>query len=111
VNQNFKKLNLNHILIEANYSNEIINKWLESGEIDQARVNRTFRTHMEIQTTREFVKSNTTSMLDSVLLLHLSSGNSDADEFQRAVQEVVGEKVKVNIATRNFQTTLDICPF
>lgn len=111
VKQNFRKLNLNHILIEANYSEAIINEWLSNGLIDQARVNRTFKTHMSIETCKEFVKVNKTSSLDSVVLLHLSSGNSNAEQFQREVQEVVGENVKVLIADKNLSYQLDICPF
>jgi hypothetical protein len=111
IKNNFKSLGINHLLIEANYSEEIVNRYLEQGTIDKSRVDRVLKTHMEIQTTKEFVKANMTSNLDSVLLLHLSDGNSNAGEFHRSIQEVVGEKVKVYVADRNLSYQLDICPF
>jgi phosphoribosyl 1,2-cyclic phosphodiesterase len=111
IKTNFKKLSINHILIEANYSEEIVNGYLEKGAINQARVNRVFKTHMEIQTTKDFVKANITPSLDSVLLLHLSDGNSNAVGFQQAIQQVVGDKVAVRVADKNVTYPLDICPF
>lgn len=111
VKPNFKKLSVNHIMVESNYSEEIINGYLDAGTIDQARVNRTFKTHMSIETCREFVNVNQTANLDSVVLLHLSDGNSNAVEFQRTIQEVVGDAVKVIVADKNITVDLDICPF
>lgn len=111
VKSNFKKLKLNHILIESNYSEEIINDLLSKGLIDQARVNRTFKTHMSIETCKEFVRANKTVNLDSVVLLHLSDGNSNAIEFQREIQEVVGKDVRVTIADKNVTVKLDLFPW
>lgn len=111
VKYNFKKQQLNHILIETNYSAKIVNDYLEKGTIDQARVNRTLKTHMALETTKEFIKANRTGSLDSVLLLHLSDGNSNAEQFKREIQEVVGNTVKVNVADKNVTINLDLFPF
>lgn len=107
----FKKIGLNHIMIEANYSEAIINEWLSKGLIDQSRVNRTFKTHMSIETCREFVKANKTTNLDSVLLLHLSDGNSNAAEFQETIQEVVGKHTTVRVADKGLSYSLDLFPW
>lgn len=111
VKSSFKKLGLSHILIEANYSEAIIEDLLSKGLIDQARVNRTFKTHMSIETCKEFVRANKTGSLDSVTLLHLSDGNSNAVEFQQTIQEVVGDAVKVIIADKNVTVKLDMFPW
>lgn len=111
VKPNFKALNLNHILIEANYSEAIINDLLSKGLIDPVRVNRTFRTHMSIETCKEFVRANKTSNLDSITLLHLSSGNSDERMFKEVIQEVVGNDVRVAIADKNVTVKLDLFPW
>jgi phosphoribosyl 1,2-cyclic phosphodiesterase len=111
IKTNFKKLAVNHILIEANYSEEIVNEYLRLGTIDQARVDRTLRTHMEIGTTKEFIRSNQTASLDSIVLLHLSDGNSNENQFLEEVQEVVGDGVKVFVADKGLTINLDICPF
>jgi len=54
IKDNFMKLAANHILIEANYSEEIVNGYLEKGTINQARMNRVFKTHMSIETCKPF---------------------------------------------------------
>jgi phosphoribosyl 1,2-cyclic phosphodiesterase len=111
IKNNFKKLAVNTIMVEANYSEEIVNEYLRLGVIDQARIDRTLRTHMEIGTTKEFIKANKTSSLDSVVLLHLSNGNSDEKLFKQQIQEVVGENVAVYVADKGLEIPLNICPF
>ena len=111
VRLNFKKLAINHILIEANYSEAIINEWLSKGLVDQARVNRTFKTHMSIETCKEFVRVNKTPNLDNVILLHLSDGNSNASGFRQTIQEVVGDNVRVTVADRGVEVKLDLFPW
>lgn len=111
VKSSFKKLKLNHILIETNYSEAIINDLLSKGLIDQSRVNRTFKTHMSIETCKEFVRANKTASLDSVTLLHLSDGNSDAKLFQSEIQKVVSNNVHVTIADKNVTVKLDLFPW
>lgn len=111
IKYNFKKLNLNHIMIEANYSGKMVNEYLEKGAIDRTRVNRIMQTHMELETAKEFIKANKTASLDSITLLHLSDGNSNAEQFKREIQEVVGNTVKVNVADKNVTINLDLFPF
>lgn len=80
--------NLNHILVEANYSNDLI---------DQHAVNRNhvLTGHMEMRTTLEFLKSNRSPALRNVVLLHLSGGNSDEVMFRNEAQGVVDCSVYV----------------
>jgi phosphoribosyl 1,2-cyclic phosphodiesterase len=111
VKSNFNKLKLNHIAIEANYSEAIVEELLSKGLIDQARVNRTFKTHMSIETCREFVRANKTASLDSIVLLHLSDGNSNSMEFQQTIQEIVGDAVKVVVADKGITIKLDLFPW
>lgn len=111
IKYNFKNLNLNHILIEANYSEVIINDLLSKGLIDQVRVNRTYKTHMSIETCKEFVRVNKTPNLDNVILLHLSDGNSNASGFRQTIQEVVGDNVRVTVADRGVEVKLDLFPW
>ena len=47
----------------------------------------------------------------NVCLLHLSDGNSNAEQFQGEVQEVVGSQVDVAVADKGLEVVLDICPF
>ncbi len=75
--------NLNHILIECNYSRELIPE-------DAVNRSHVMTGHMELQTALEFLLVNNNPNLRSVVLLHMSARNSDPEIFvaeaKRAVQ-------------------------
>lgn len=66
--------NLNHILIECNYSKDLIPE-------DAVNRSHVMTGHMELQTVLDFLHANKCSGLRSVVLLHMSSRNSDPDVF------------------------------
>jgi phosphoribosyl 1,2-cyclic phosphodiesterase len=111
IRENFKKLKLNHILIECNYSIDIVNRYYADGSIERSRLDRILKTHMELGTTKEFIRTNRTASLDSIVLLHLSDGNSDAKQFQSEVQEIIGDDVKVVVADKGVELKLDLFPW
>lgn len=87
--------NLNYILIEANYSPEILRQNGADGTIGRSRQKRTYSTHMSVETTLDMLRANDLSKLKQVWLMHLSDDNSNAAEFKRRVQEVCGCEVYV----------------
>ena len=93
--------NVNQILVEANYSKEIIKK-------DNPNYEHVCRGHMELETTLEFLKANKGPDLRNVVLLHLSDNNSDAEMF--AAKEVVG-MADVYVADRGMEIELNKEPF
>lgn len=111
IRQNFKSIKPSHIMIECNYSEAIINERLMRSEIEQSRVDRVLRTHMALETCKEFVKANQTAMLDNVVLLHLSDGNSNAKQFQAEMQEVVGKDTRVWVADKGMEIRIDMFPW
>ena len=85
---------LTHIMIECNYSPEIIKK--NSGEsISRAQFRSVVGSHMGIDTALEFLRVNDLSRLEQVYLIHLSDSNSDAEDFKRQVQEATGVEVYI----------------
>ena len=86
---------LTHIMIEANYSLDILNGNVESGSIPKEMKKRVLRSHMSIETAKEFLKANDLSKVEQIWLIHLSDGNSDAERFKREVQELTGRMVFV----------------
>lgn len=80
----FRKVN--HIMVEANYSNEILG-------LNAYNREHVISGHMELQTTLEFIRANKTKNLRSVILLHLSDSNSNQSEFERLSSEIAGMKV------------------
>jgi len=81
---------LNNIIIEANYSEAIINSNLNSGSINYAYYERVLRSHMSLETTLAFLKANDLTQVNNIVLTHLSDGNSDARAFKALVEQETG---------------------
>ena len=95
--------NVNQILVEANYSKEIIQQ-------ENPNYEHVCRGHMELGTTLEFLKVNKGPDLRNVVLLHLSNDNSDAEMFVARAKEVVG-MADVYVADRGMEIELNKEPF
>lgn len=103
----FRKLN--HILIEANYSQEIAEKRMMTGALNAKHQSRVESTHMSFEQVQEFLDRTDRSQLKTIVLLHLSDGNSDAREFQNIIERQTG--VKTIIADKGIKINLSIKPF
>lgn len=86
---------LNNIIIEANYSHEIIDKLLESGVLNKTYYDRVLRSHMSLETTIDFLNSNDLGDVNNIVLIHLSSGNSDAKLFKEMIENLTGKATHV----------------
>lgn len=91
----FKFDGLTHIAIEANFSTEMMKQNTREGEIHADRFKRTMKTHMSIERLIDMLRANDLSKVEEIHLLHLSSQNSDAEEFKRLVQRATGKPVYV----------------
>lgn len=100
VKYRFNKLGINHIVVEANYSKELLNR----GKVNS---NHVLKGHMEINTTTNFLKENDTDNLKNVVLVHLSDSNSDERLFYELTTKVVHEGVRVTIASAGLSVPLD----
>lgn len=79
---------VNHWLIEANYSDELVYRNIESGSLNPAMRRRLLNSHMELGETLRVLRQQDLSPARNVVLLHLSDGNSDEAEFVRQVRSV-----------------------
>jgi phosphoribosyl 1,2-cyclic phosphodiesterase len=86
---NFRNLRLDHIMVEANYDDALLDEAVASGRVAEAGAARTRRSHLSIRGAVELVKANETAALKDVTLLHLSPYNSNAREFKARMQEAV----------------------
>ena len=84
---------LTHIMIEANYAQEIIIDNAKHDRIPLYLAERVIQTHMSIETLLELLRANDMSKVRQIYLLHLSDGNSDAEAFKRRVQQETGAEV------------------
>lgn len=86
---------LNHIMIEANYDDAILQYNIDNAIVPASMRERLLHSHMELQTTKEVLRVNDISSVNEIILLHLSSNNSDAAQFQKEVEEVSGKPVYI----------------
>ena len=86
---------LNNILIECNYSTDILQRNIDAGRIPPAVRNRTLQSHMSLETCLETLAANDLSQVNNIVLIHLSDGNSHADNFLNTVHRATGKTVHV----------------
>lgn len=84
---NFRDLAPDHILVEANYDDGLLDTNVASGIVDNLRAERTRRSHMSIRQACDLIRANHTAELKTVVLLHLSMDNADASYFVRKAEE------------------------
>jgi phosphoribosyl 1,2-cyclic phosphodiesterase len=85
--------NLDHIMIEANYADYILEKNIREGIEDPSMRPRLLQTHMELETTKRVLKGMDLERVKNIVLLHLSARNSDQGRFLREVSSVTGKVV------------------
>jgi phosphoribosyl 1,2-cyclic phosphodiesterase len=91
----YKFSGLNYIMVECNYSTDILNQNVADGLIDKGRKKRLMRSHFSLENVKEFLKANDLSKVQEIWLLHLSDTNSNADLFKKEIQELTGKMVFV----------------
>ena len=86
---------LTHIMIEANYAQEIMIENVRDERVPLSLAARVMGTHMSIETLLDLLQANDMSKVRQIYLLHLSDGNSDAAAFRRQVQQETGAEVYI----------------
>lgn len=87
---------LTHLMIECNYSLEILNKNIATGRVHKAMKKRLIKSHFSLENVKEFLKANDLSKVQEIHLLHLSDSNSDERAFKESVQALTGKPVYVS---------------
>jgi len=99
----YKFKDVSQILVEANYSKDIINQ-------DNPNFDHVIKGHMDLQTTLDFLYTNANPSLMNVVLLHLSDSNSDSEMFYAKAKEVV-PRANVYVADAGMEIELNKKPF
>lgn len=87
--------NINNILIEANYSQDILEEQYQRGKIQDWRRERLFASHMSLETCKLTLSRTDLSAVQNIVLIHLSDGNSNAAQFKKAIEGFTGKRVYV----------------
>lgn len=86
---------LNNIIIECNYRLDILKNNINQGKIPASLENRTIESHMEFSTCLKALKENDLSAVNNIVLIHLSDGNSNANEFREDIHKATGKRVHI----------------
>ena len=81
---------LDHIMIEANYSDRTLQDNINTGRIAKSERDRLLQSHMEIETTIKVLQTLDTDNVNEVILLHLSPRNANPEDFSRRVSGKIG---------------------
>ena len=106
IRYSFKKMNLNHILIECNYQQELVDR-------DLPQYTHKIRGHCSLSTCKEFIKVNATDSLQTVILCHLGQETTEPEECAAEIQKIV-PWANVCVAERGLEVELrkkGECPF
>lgn len=102
-------ISADHIMIEANFATDIVQRKIEEGSIPPIVLSRLFASHMEISETIRSVKGLDLSATNEIILIHLSNGNSDEERFIREMKQATGKPVYV--AKSGFEIDLSLKPY
>ncbi|MCZ2480043.1 MBL fold metallo-hydrolase [Aquirufa nivalisilvae] len=100
---------INHMLIEANWSEQIIMQKMKAGIKKKFLVDRIVQNHMSLGTCKEFLIQSDLSEVRNIILVHLSDDNSNAIQFQQEVADLT--QINTFIADKNLILNLNKTPF
>ncbi len=86
---------LSHILIQANYSDDILEENIMAGIEHPGKRERLLTSHMELKTTKAVLMAQDLSGVQNIVLTHLSELNSDETLFADQISTLTGKPVKV----------------
>jgi len=84
-----------HLLIECNHSYVILDQRAADGSVPLPMINRLMKSHFSLENVKKFILANDMSQVREIYLIHLSDGNSNAEQFQREIQELTGKIVHI----------------
>lgn len=91
----YKFSGLTHILVECNYSMEILNQNILDGSVPVVMKKRLLQSHFSLENVKEFLNANDLSKVQEIWLLHLSDSNSDEMKFKEEIMALTGRRVYV----------------
>lgn len=86
---------LDYLMIECNFSKEIMAKNIESGRLHPSMRNRLLTSHFSFDNVKKFLKETDLSQTKKIILIHLSDGNSNAQQFKDEIERQTGIPVMI----------------
>jgi len=86
---------LNNIIIECNYRLDLLENRVRSGKLPWIVRNRILSSHLSYDNCIKTLEANDLTRVNNIVLIHLSEGNSHADEFKAGVKAATGKNVHI----------------
>ncbi|RUT68649.1 MBL fold metallo-hydrolase [Flavobacterium cupreum] len=100
---------LNNIIIESNFSKEIIDRKFGAGSSKEFLRDRILRSHFSLENCKDMLAANDLSKVNNIVLIHLSDSNSNEKQFVKEVTELTGKNVTA--AVKGLQIDFNKTPF
>ncbi|MBT0134825.1 MBL fold metallo-hydrolase [Listeria seeligeri] len=91
----YKFKNINYLMIECNYSADILEENVINKVIHPVQKKRVLQSHFSLENVKDFLKANDLSHLREIHLLHISEKNGDKERFKKEIQAMTGVPVYV----------------
>ncbi|MBC1516843.1 MBL fold metallo-hydrolase [Listeria immobilis] len=91
----YKFNNINYLMIECNYSSDILEENVINKVIHPVQKKRVLQSHFSLENVKDFLKANDLSQLREIHLLHISEKNGDKERFKKEIQAITGIPVYV----------------
>lgn len=99
-------LEIDHLLIECNYSRHILDENTLSGKISVQRRNRVIQSHCSLETCKSIIGAEIQEgWTRNIVLLHLSSDNANVSQFRDEIAQVTS--TPIYIARKGLKITLN----
>lgn len=86
----YKFNNINYLMIECNYSSDILEENVINKVIHPVQKKRVLQSHFSLENVKDFLKANDLSHLREIHLLHISDKNGDKERFKKEIQAITG---------------------
>lgn len=86
---------LNNIIIEANYCEDIIAEKLGNASTTGFVRGRVIQSHMSLQTCIKTLQSYDLTQVNNIVVIHLSDRNSDENKFLAEIKNATGKNVTI----------------
>lgn len=101
---NYEFKAIDHLLIEANYEEDIVNENAINNPNMFNNIERLEKSHMSLAKCSRACTFNVSGVTKNIILIHLSSGNSDRELFKDTIKKNIGKPVY--IADEGFEIEL-----
>lgn len=100
---------LNHILMEANYCDRLLERNIDAGLVPASLRDRIVTSHMEIGMAVTHLIAQDLSRVRDILLIHLSGSNSDPTDFKAQMEAATG--IPTQVAAAGLEMELNVEPY